>query len=338
MHFDKMMTAIDSHTAGEAARIITSGIPKLEGNTIAEKKQYLIDHYDDIRTSVMLEPRGHNEMFGAFLMEPCNPEADFGIVFMDTGGYLNMCGHNTIAAVTVIVETGMVDVAPDAKEKKVVLDTPAGLVHAVAHLSGDHQVESVSFQNVPSFLYKKDVKVNVPEIGEITLDISFGGSFFAILPVEEVHEKINAKNAQKLAKVGMAIRDAVNEQVEIQHPTLAHIKTVDLVEMYGEPDDGESTLQNVVVFGDGQVDRSPCGTGTSAKLATLHAKGKLGIDEKFIYESILGTKFYGRVVKDTKAGDLPAIIPEVTGSAWITGFNQFVVDPTDPLTKGFELK
>ncbi|MFD1472622.1 proline racemase family protein [Companilactobacillus mishanensis] len=338
MQFTKMMTAIDSHTAGEAARIITSGVPRLKGNTIAEKKQYLIDNYDDIRTAVMLEPRGHGEMFGAFLMEPVNPEADYGIVFMDTGGYLNMCGHNTIAAVTAIVETGMVDVEPGATEKKVVLDTPAGLIHATAHLKEGNQVESVSFQNVPSFLYKKDVKVNVPDIGEVTLDISFGGSFFAILPVSEVNEKIEADNSQKLADIGMKILHAVNEQVEVQHPTLSHIKTVDLVEMYGEPKDAGSTLQNVVIFGDGQVDRSPCGTGTSAKMATLHAKGKLGIDEKFVYESILKTKFYGRVVKETKEGDIPAIIPEVTGSAWITGFNQFVFDPTDPLSNGFELK
>lgn len=338
MQFTKMMTAIDSHTAGEAARIITSGVPCLKGNTIAEKKQYLIDHYDDIRTAVMLEPRGHNEMFGAFLVEPVNPEADFGIIFMDTGGYLNMCGHNTIAAVTSIVETGMVDVEPGAKEKKVVLDTPAGLIHAVAHLSGDHQVSSVSFQNVPSFLYKKDVTVDVPDVGKIKLDISFGGSFFAILPVSEVNEKIEPKNSQKLADVGMKILHAVNDQVKVQHPVLDHIKTVDLVEMYGDPKDDESTKQNVVIFGDGQVDRSPCGTGTSAKLATLHAKGELGIDEQFVYESILKTKFYGRIVKETKAGDIPAVIPEITGSAWITGFNRFVFDPTDPLSNGFELK
>ncbi|MFD1417370.1 proline racemase family protein [Companilactobacillus keshanensis] len=338
MQFSRSMTAIDSHTAGEAARIVTGGIPKLIGNTIAEKKQYLIDNYDDIRTSLMLEPRGHHEMFGAFLLEPCNPEADFGIVFMDTGGYLNMCGHNTIAAVTAIVETGMVDVEPGATEKKVVLDTPAGLVHAVAHLKEGLQVESVSFQNVPSFLYKKDVKVNVPDIGEITLDISFGGSFFAILPVSEINEKIEASNSQKLADVGMKILHAVNDQVEIQHPTLDYIKTVDLVEMYGEPKDEESTYQNVVVFGDGQVDRSPCGTGTSAKMATLHARGELDIDEKFVYESILETKFYGRVVKEVEEGGLPAVIPEVTGSAWITGFNNFMFDPTDPLSKGFELK
>ncbi|MCH4010138.1 proline racemase family protein [Companilactobacillus sp.] len=337
MEFTKMMTAIDSHTAGEAARIITSGGPILKGNSIAEKKQYLIDHYDSVRTSVMLEPRGHNEMFGAFLVDAMNPEADYGIIFMDTGGYLNMCGHNTIAAVTAIVETGMVDVEPGAKEKKVVLDTPAGLIHAVAHLDGEH-VTSVSFQNVPAFLYKKDVVVDVPDLGKIKLDISFGGSFFAILPVAEINEKIEPDNSQALADAGMKILHAVNDQVKVQHPELKHIHTVDLVEMYGDPKDAESTKQNVVIFGDGQVDRSPCGTGTSAKLATLHAKGELGIDEQFVYESILKTKFYGRIVKETKAGDLPAVIPEITGSAWITGFNQFVFDPTDPLSDGFELK
>lgn len=338
MQFNRLLTAIDSHTAGEAARIITSGMPKLVGNTIAEKKQYLIDHYDKIRTSVMLEPRGHSEMFGAFLMEPINPEADFGIVFMDTGGYLNMCGHNTIAAVTAIVETGMVDIEVGSKRKEVKLDTPAGLVTAVANLDRNNKVKSVSFKNVPSFLYKQDVEIHVPGLGKIKLDISFGGSFFAILPVKEIHEKINTNNEQALANVGMKILDAVNDQVKIQHPTLQHIKSVDLVEMYGEPKNESATLQNVVVFGDGQVDRSPCGTGTSAKLATLYQKGELKLNQKFIYESILETKFSGKVVEETSVGNIPAIIPEITGSAWITGFNQLVFDPTDPLSDGFELK
>lgn len=337
MQFNKMLTVIDSHTAGEAARVVTSGMPKIPGKTMAEKKQYLIDNYDHIRTSLMLEPRGHNEMFGAFLTEPVHDEADYGIIFMDTGGYLNMCGHNTIAAVTVIVEAGLIDVEEGATEKKVVLDTPAGLIHAVAHITEGQKVESVTFQNVPAFLYKKDVEVDVPDVGKVKLDISFGGSFFAILPVKELGLEIKPENASKLSEVGMKILHAVNEQVEVQHPELDHIKTVDLVEMYGDPKDEESTLQNVVVFGAGSVDRSPCGTGTSAKLATLYARKELGLDEKFVYESILETKFYGRVVKETKAGDYPAVIPEVTGSAWITGFNNIVFDPTDPLSDGFIL-
>ena len=338
MKFNRMLSVIDSHTAGEAARIVIGGIPKLEGNTIAEEKQYLIDHHDDLRKSIMLEPRGHSEMFGAFLVPAKNPEADFGIIFMDTGGYLNMCGHNTIAAVTAIVETGMVDVKETDRENEVVLEAPAGIIRATAHMSEPFVVDSVSFQNVPAFLYKKDVTIDVPELGKITLDVSFGGSFFAILPVEEVKENISPENSSKLAEIGMKILHAANEQIKVQHPTMPYIHTIDLVEMYGDPKSEDATKQNVVVFGDGQVDRSPCGTGTSAKMATLYAKGELGLNEKFVYESILQTKFVGRVLKETTIGDQKAVIPEVTGSAYITGFNTLLFDPHDPLSGGFNLK
>ncbi|MGF0014570.1 proline racemase family protein [Limosilactobacillus reuteri] len=338
MKFNKMLSAIDSHTAGEAARIIIGGIPKLKGNTIAEEKQYLIDHHDDLRKSIMLEPRGHGAMFGAFLVPAKNPQADFGIIFMDTGGYLNMCGHNTIAAVTAIVENGMVDVKATDREKEVVLEAPAGIIRATAHLSEPFVVDSVSFKNVPAFLYKKDVTINVPDLGQIKLDVSFGGSFFAILPIKEVNEKIEPKNSEKLAEVGMKILKAANEQIKVQHPTMPYINTIDLVEMYGEPKSKDATMQNVVVFGDGQVDRSPCGTGTSAKMATLYAKHELGLHEKFVYESILNTKFTGQVLEETKVGNQKAVIPEVTGSAYITGFNTLLFDPKDPLSEGFILK
>ena len=338
MKFNKMLSAIDSHTAGEAARIIIGGIPKLKGNTIAEEKQYLIDHHDDLRKSIMLEPRGHGAMFGAFLVPAKNPQADFGIIFMDTGGYLNMCGHNTIAAVTAIVENGMVDVKATDREKEVVLEAPAGIIRATAHLSEPFVVDSVSFKNVPAFLYKKDVTINVPDLGQIKLDVSFGGSFFAILPIKEVNEKIEPKNSEKLAEVGMKILKAANEQIKVQHPTMPYINTIDLVEMYGEPKSKDATMQNVVVFGDGQVDRSPCGTGTSAKMATLYAKHELGLHEKFVYDSILHTKFTGQVLEETKVGNQKAVIPEVTGSAYITGFNTLLFDPKDPLSEGFILK
>ncbi|MEG0254043.1 proline racemase family protein [Vagococcus sp.] len=337
MKFSKMMSAIDTHTAGEAARLVIGGIPKFPGKTMAEKKEYLETQKDYLRTSIMHEPRGHNEMFGAFICEPVHDEADYGIIFMDAGGYLNMCGHNTIAAMTAAVETGWVDVEPGQREVKVVQDTPAGIVHGEVHLSEDYYAESVSFENVESFLYKEGVKVNVPEIGELTIDISFGGSFFAILPAADLGIEIKPENASKFSDVGIKIRDAVNEQVEIQHPTLEHIKTVDLVEIYGPATSPDATYQNVVVFGDGQVDRSPCGTGTSAKLATLYAKGEMGIGDTFVYESILGTKFKGEVVRTAELGDYKAIIPRVSGSANINGFNTFLIDPKDQLKDGFVL-
>lgn len=333
----QMFSAIDSHTAGEPARIIINGLPEIPGHSMAEKKQYLHDHLDILRTSLMHEPRGHNDMFGAYLLPPTKPEAELGIVFMDGGGYLNMCGHNTIAAVAVAVETGLIKDEGNATQQ-VVLETPAGLVTATAYFDEDREVEEVSFTNVESFLYKKNVKLNIDEIGEITLDISFGGSFFAIVDAKELGLKVTPDHASKLSHLGMKIMDAVNEQVEIQHPTLSHIKSVDLVEIYDAPTHPEATYKNVVVFGEGQLDRSPCGTGTSAKMATLYAKGELELGETFVYESILGTLFKGRIIEKTEVDGMAAIIPEITGSAYITGYNNIIIDPKDPVKDGFVLK
>ncbi len=332
-----MISAVDSHTAGEAARIIIGGIPNIPGKTMAEKKLYLEENSDYLRQMLMFEPRGHRDMFGAFICPPEHPEADYGIIFMDSGGYLNMCGHNTIAAMTVAVECGWVDMPKGAKKVKVTQDTPAGLIHGIVNLRDDNSVESVSFENVPSFLYKENITVDVPGYGPLALDISFGGSFFAILPIEKIGLDIAPENASEIAKAGLAIRAAVNEQVKTQHPTLKHIKTVDLVELYGPPKSPDATFQNVVVFGSGQLDRSPCGTGTSAKLATLYGKGELSVGESIIYESIIKTKFKGEIAQKAQLNGYKAIIPRITGSAYITGFNSFLDDPHDPLKNGFLL-
>ena len=338
MKLNKMISVIDTHTAGEAARLVTAGIPKIPGKDMVEKKQYFINHLDDVRKSVMFEPRGHQDMFGAFLLPPTKEEADFGLVFMDTGGYLNMCGHNTIAAVTAAVETGMVDVEEGATEKEVVVETPAGLIYATAKLKDNGaKVKEVSFKNVESFLYKRDVELDVEGIGHIKFDISFGGSFFCIISADQLGLEVKPENASKLKEAGLKIREAVNANIEIQHPTLEHIKTVDLVEIYDKPSHPEATYKNVVVFGDGNIDRSPCGTGTSAKLATLYAKGELKPGEPFVYESILGTLFKGRIVEERKLADFDAIIPEITGSGYILGFSNYVYDPDDALTYGFLL-
>ena len=299
-----------------------------------EKKAYLEKNLDHIRTAVMLEPRGHNDMFGSILTTPTVDEADFGIIFMDGGGYLNMCGHGTIGAVTAAIETGMVEMVEPVT--KVVLEAPAGIVRAEAEVK-DGKVQKVSFVNVPAFLYKKDQKV-VLDGKEITFDISFGGSFFAIVNAKQLGLEIKPENTTALTDLALRLRDVINAEIEIQHPTLAHIKTVDLVEIFDEPTHPEATYKNVVIFGQGQVDRSPCGTGTSAKMATLYAKGELKEGQKFVYESILGTLFYGEIVGTDKVGEYDAVIPKVAGSAYITGFNHFVIDETDPVKYGFVLK
>ena len=336
MKIKKSIHAIDSHTMGEPTRIVTSGMPKIHGKTMAEKKEYLEKNLDYIRTAIMNEPRGHNDMFGSVLMEPVSEKADFGIVFMDGGGYLNMCGHGSIGAASAIVETGMVDVTEPIT--KIVLESPAGLIKADVRVEDDI-VKDATITNVPSFLFKRDFTVNVPDVGEVTLDIAFGGSFFAIVDVEQPSLKLDIcpENAQQIKEIGIKIRDEVNKSIIVSHPYLDHIKTVDLVEFYGPAKNSQASLQNVVVFGSGQVDRSPCGTGTSAKLATLVAKGRLKFNEDFVYESITGTMFKGKAVEPVKIGEYDGIIPQITGRAYVTGFNHFIINDEDPLKYGFKL-
>jgi len=319
---------------GEPTRVVVGGVPQIQGKTMPEKKKYLEDHLDYLRTAIMHEPRGHNDMFGSIMTAACSPEADFGIIFMDGGGYLNMCGHGSIGAATIAVETGIVPMKEPVTE--VNMEAPAGLIRAKVEVKNG-KVQSVSIVNVPAFLYKADQQIDLPGYGKITFDISFGGSFFAIVPAKQLNIKLLPENADKLKVLGIQIRDIINKEIKIQHPVLEHIKTVDLVEFFDETDNPKANLRNVVVFGQGQVDRSPCGTGTSAKLATLHAKGKLKQGEKFVYESIASTLFTGEIVGTTKVGEYDAVIPQITGSAYITGFCQYVIDEDDPVKHGFRL-
>lgn len=334
MKFSRSIHAVDSHTMGEPTRVVVGGVPQIPGKTMPEKKKYLEDHLDYLRTAIMLEPRGHNDMFGSIMTAACSPEADFGIIFMDGGGYLNMCGHGSIGAATIAVETGIVPMKEPVTE--VNMEAPAGLIRAKVDVKNG-KVQSVSIVNVPAFLYKADQQIDLPGYGKITFDISFGGSFFAIVPAKQLNIKLLPENADKLKVLGIQIRDIINKEIKIQHPVLEHIKTVDLVEFFDETDNPKANLRNVVVFGQGQVDRSPCGTGTSAKLATLHAKGKLKQGEKFVYESIASTLFTGEIVGVTKVGEYDAVIPQITGSAYITGFCQYVIDEDDPVKHGFRL-
>ena len=335
MKLIKSVHTVDTHTEGESTRVVVGGIPKITGHTMPEKKEWLEKNLDYLRTALMLEPRGHNDMFGAILTEPTVEEADYGIIFMDGGGYLNMCGHGTIGAMTVAVETGMVEVTEPIT--KVVQEAPAGIIRGEV-LVEKAKAKTVSFQNVPSFLYKRDCALELPGYGKIKFDISFGGSFFAIVKAEQVGLSLVPENAEKLKELGIALREIINKEIPVQHPSLPHIHTVDLVEWWSETETKGATLRNCVVFGQGQVDRSPCGTGTSAKMATLFAKGELKIGEEFYYESILGTIFKGEILGTTKVGEYEAVIPRISGSAYITAFNHFVIEEEDPLKYGFVLK
>ncbi|AKA71104.1 proline racemase [Clostridium scatologenes] len=335
MKATKVINTVESHTMGEPTRIVTGGVPKIPGKTMAEKMEYMEKNMDYLRTMLMLEPRGHNDMFGAIFTEPCVDEADIGVIFMDGGGYLNMCGHGSIGSATCAVEMGMVPVTEPYTD--IVLEAPAGIIKARVKVENG-KAKEVSIVNVAAFLYKKDIEVNVPDFGKLTLDISFGGSFFAMVKASDVGIDLIPKNAQQLNDLGMKIIHAVNEQVEIQHPILKHIKTVDLCEFYAPAKSEDADVQNVVVFGQGQVDRSPCGTGTSAKLADLYARGEIEVGGQIVNESIICTKFTGKILGKAKVGEFDGIIPEITGSAYVTGFSQYLVDPDDPVKHGFILK
>jgi len=335
MKINKQIIAIDSHTMGEPTRIITSGIPKIPGKTMADKKEYLENNLDYVRTLAMHEPRGHADMFGSIILTPTIDEADFGIIFMDGGGYLNMCGHGTIGAMTAAVEMGMVEVTEPYTY--LTLESPAGLIKGQVRVEEGKALE-VTFKNVPAFLDKEGVEIDVDGLGKVKLDVAFGGSFFAVVEINQLGVDISPENTNKITELGVKILKAVNEQIEVVHPELPHIKSIDLVEFYGPAKSEDATLQNVVVFGEGQVDRSPCGTGTCAKMATLFTKNKLAKGEEFIYESIIQTKFKGKIIDTIEKDGQIFVIPEITASAYITGINHLLVDPTDPLKHGFSLK
>ncbi|SFH02304.1 proline racemase [Desulfotomaculum arcticum] len=332
MKFERLISVVDSHTAGEPTRVIVGGIPYIPGHTITEKKIYLEQNLDYIRTALMHEPRGHSDMFGSILTAPGDPRADMGIIFMDTGGYLNMCGHGTIGAVTIMIETGMLKVVEPVT--RVVLDTPAGLVTARAQVE-DGAVREVTFENVPAFLFES----GVVEVGgkNIPVDVAFGGNFFAIVNAADLGLRVCPEQVKELKEIGMEILKEVNRKLTVQHPIFTHINKIDLVEICDKPSVAGANIKNVVIFGKNQVDRSPCGTGTCAKLATLIAKGQLQINEELVNESILGTTFKGKALKAAQIGAYQGIIPQITGSAYITGLNNFVINKNDPLKYGFLL-
>lgn len=334
MFFQKMVSVVDCHTEGEPARIVTGGIPIIIGNTMADKRQYLKENLDNFRKFVIFEPRGHNDMFGAIITSPCNPEADIGVIFMDTSGYLNMCGHGSIAVVTVAIETGMIPAVEPYTEVK--MDTPSGLVTGIAKINNG-VVEEVTIENVPSFLFKKNAVLKRKNGKKIVFDIAFGGSFFALVPISQLGLTLDLNNVPEIKTIGMELLGRINTEFDVIHPTLPHINTIDLIEFYDEVKTDTSDARNAVVFGNCQIDRSPCGTGTSAKIATLVAKNKLGLNEKYVYESILGSKFTAEAVRFHEIGDIKAVIPRITGRAFITGIQSLVVSKNDPFPVGFKI-
>ena len=334
MKFSRIISAIDSHTEGEPARVVIGGVPVIPGNTFQEKWEWAKKNLDGLRKMLMFEPRGSSIMSGSILTAPCTPGADMGVIYIEVSGFLPMCGHGTIATCTVLVEAGLVPVTEPVT--KLTLDTPAGLVKAVIRVENG-LAKDVTIQNVPSFLYKSDLTVDVPELGKVTLDIAYGGNFYAIVPAEAVGLELIPASAKEIVRKGSLIREAIFEQVEVVHPLNPAINRCTHVRFISASPNPQVTTRNAVLYSVEGIDRSPCGTGTSAEMAFRYAKGMQKLDEEFVSESIIGSLFYGRLVEETRVGSYVAVVPTIRGSAYISGIQQFVLDPRDPWPEGFYL-
>ncbi|PZG17280.1 proline racemase [Micromonospora craterilacus] len=336
MRSNRVFHAVDSHTEGMPTRVITGGIGVIPGDSMAERRRHFITHLDHIRTLLMSEPRGHAAMSGAILQPPTRPDADWGVLYIEVSGCLPMCGHGTIGVATVLVETGMVTVTEPVTVIR--LDTPAGLVTAEVAVR-DGRAESVTLRNVPAFVQELDATVEVPGLGPVTLDLAFGGNFYAILGLDQLGIPFTPSDArvrQRMLDAGLAIMDAVTEQIKPVHPEDSKIAGCHHVYL-AAPGSDAGHSRHAMAIHPGWFDRSPCGTGTSARMAQLHARGELALHADFVNESIIGSRFVGRLIDRTTVGDRPAVIPTVTGRAWITGTAQYFLDPTDPFPTGFLL-
>ncbi len=335
MKFTKIISAIDSHAEGEPARVVVGGVPVIPGRTFQEKWLWARKNLDELRTMLMFEPRGSNVMSGSILTAPCTPGADIGVIYIEVSGFLPMCGHGTIATCTVLVEAGLVPV--NEPVTTLTLDTPAGLVKARIRVE-DGLAKDVTIQNIPSFLYKSDLEIEVPTLGKIRLDIAYGGNFYALVPAESVGLVLIPERSKEIIRIGNLIRDAIFDQkVEVVHPETPEINRCTHVRFISPSPNPEVTNRNAVLYSAEAIDRSPCGTGTSAEMAYRYSKGLQKLHEEFVSESIIGSRFYGSVIGETRVGPYTAVVPTVRGRAWITGIQQFVLDPRDPWPHGFFL-
>ena len=325
--------AVDSHTEGMPVRVITGGVPVLPGTSMAERRQWFMENMDSLRLLLMREPRGHSAMSGVILQPPTRPDADWGVLFIETSGVLPMCGHGTIGTATVLVETGMVPVTEPTTTLR--LEVPAGLVEARVDVE-DGRARSVTLRNVPSFLLRRDAVVEVPGLGAVRHDLAFGGNFYAIVKLEEIGLPFDRAAKDRLMSAALDIMKAINEADEPVHPEREDIRGVHHVYLEAPGSDARLSRHAMAIH-PGMFDRSPCGTGTSARMAQLHARGELPLDTDFVNESFIGSRFTGRLLETTEVGGLTAVVPTITGRAWVTGTAQYMIDPNDPYPEGFVL-
>lgn len=334
LQFSHVINAIDAHTAGEPVRVITSGLPKIPGDTMLDKMNWFEKNCHGLRNLLMREPRGHRDMFGTILTPPVTKDGDVGVLYTHTTGQATMCGHGTIGVVKVLVDAGIIPTVDG--ENTIKIDAPAGRVTASAFVK-DGKVTKVSFQNVPSFLYDDEIKVDIPGVGPVKVCVSFGGGFYIFVEAEDLGLRVTPEDSVDIVKHSMWLKDWGNRELNVVHPTNPGIKGI-----YGvivtDPShripEGWASKETCI-FADGAIDRSPCGTGTSARMAVLYGRGEMKKGEKIFNKSILDTQFIGTIEDNVMVGRLNGIIPNISGPAWITGFNQFVLDPEDPLSEGF---
>lgn len=333
MRAQRLLHAVDSHTEGMPTRVIVGGVGVMPGSTMEERRQWFMANSDDLRQLLMNEPRGHSAMSGAILQPPTREDADFGVLYIEVSGCLPMCGHGTIGVATVLVETGMVPVVEPVTTIR--LDTPAGLVIAEVQVSDGH-ADSVTLRNVPSFAVALDQLVDVPGLGAVEYDLAFGGNFYAIVSLEQIGLPFDRAHKDELLAAGLAIMAAIEAKGEPVHPIDPTIRGCHHVYLKAPGSTALHSRHAMAIY-PGWFDRSPCGTGTSARMAQLHARGELPLDQDFRNESFIGTSFIGRLVETTEVAGIPAVIPTITGRAWVTGTAQYMLDPSDPFPQGFVL-
>ena len=327
------LTVIDSHTGGEPFRIVIDGLPEIKGDTVLERRRYAQDNLDHLRRLLTWEPRGHADMYGAWIGEPIRPDSDISVLFLHNEGFSTMCGHGIIALTKVALETGIFPM--ESSETTIRIDTPAGQVAATARGKGG-SVTTVSFRNVPSFAAMLDAKVDVPEVGQVTYDLAFGGAFYAYVDSKSV--SVDLSDSRALIDLGRSIKLAVEQSTEIVHPTENDLEFLYGVIFSGAPVDPANHSRNVCVFADGELDRSPTGTGVSGRMAILRRRGELDIGQSITVESIVGSVFTGRIVEEGTLGRYPTVTPEISGTAHITGRTEFWIDPDDEIGRGFLLR
>ncbi|GAB3135435.1 proline racemase family protein [Marisediminicola antarctica] len=332
MRSTRMLTAVDSHTEGMPTRVITGGVGVIPGATMNEKRLHFIEHLDDIRLFLMNEPRGHPAMSGAILQPSTRPDAEWGVIYIEVSGCLPMCGHGTIGVATVLVETGMVEVVEPVTTIR--LDTPAGLVIARVAVRDGH-ADSVTIENVPSYSVRLDATVEVPGFGNVPYSLAFGGNFYAMVDLDAVGLEFDRSQQPEILAAGLAIMAAINESDPPSHPTIDGVDHCHHVEFIAPGSDAIFSRHAMAIY-PGWFDRSPCGTGTSARMAELWARGELALDTDFVNESFIGSIFVGRLIKETTVEGIPAVIPTITGRAWVTGIGQYLLDPSDPFPTGFQ--